>query len=132
MDLLENALFEKGLMTGVGTNIALGLGILLLGPAVASLAGSILRPVAKTVIKGGIIAYDQARSLVAETQGTAKALVSESKVELSREQPASFREAEASPAEMAAQPGRAAVYEQGSTFEEHEPERTKPWIVRGY
>ena len=134
MDILKNVLFEKSIVTGLGMNIALGLGLLILGPAAAAIAGNILRPVAKSVIKGGIVAYNQGRSFLAEARETGKDVVSESKVEFSKEkeQPAAAHGKGEGPADRATEYGKTAVSEEGSTALESQPERTKPWIVRGY
>jgi hypothetical protein len=68
------------------TNIAIGAGIAFLAPAVIGIIGGILRPVAKTAIKGGMLAYD---ATVGAIQGTTEAigdLAAEAKAEVSEEE----------------------------------------------
>jgi hypothetical protein len=69
MVLLED-LFQGTLMTG----LAIGLGALLLAPVV----GQVLRPAAKAVIKGGMVAYQG----LAELGEVAGDLVAEARAEL--------------------------------------------------
>jgi hypothetical protein len=69
MALLED-LFRGNVLTGV----AVGLGVFLLGPTV-------LRPAAKAVIKGGMLAYQG----LAELGETASDLVAEARAELEQQ-----------------------------------------------
>jgi hypothetical protein len=72
MALLED-LFKGNVLTGV----AIGLGTFLLLPA----AGQVLRPAAKAVIKGGMVAYQG----LAELGETASGLVAEARAELEQQ-----------------------------------------------
>jgi hypothetical protein len=85
MALLEN-LFKGNLLTAV----AVGLGAVLLGPA----AGQVLRPAAKAVIKGGMLAY---RGL-AELGEMASDLVAEAGAELEQDRVPEAATPPASPA----------------------------------
>ena len=72
MALLED-LFRGNVLTGV----AVGLGAFLLGPTV----GHVLRPAAKAVIKGGMLAYQG----LAELGETAGDLVAEARAEFEQQ-----------------------------------------------
>jgi hypothetical protein len=67
------------------TTIAIGAGVVLLAPAAIGIVGSILRPVTKAAIKGGMIAYNTARGAIAETAETLGDLTAEARAELSQE-----------------------------------------------
>jgi hypothetical protein len=65
MALLDDVLKGGNLMTG----LAIGVGALIVWP----LIGPALRPIAKTAIKGGLIAYREAERLYTDaTQGVAE------------------------------------------------------------
>ncbi len=81
MAILEDVLAEGLSPPG----IAIGVGALLLAPVAFSVAGNVLKPLAKMAIKGGLIAYDQGRGYIAEFRETMSDLVEESKSELSQE-----------------------------------------------
>lgn len=67
------------------TNLAVGAGIVLIAPVVLPIAASVLKPLAKAVIKGGIIAYEGVRVSIAETKETLEDLAAEAKAEISQE-----------------------------------------------
>jgi Protein of unknown function (DUF5132) len=83
--LLED-LFKGNLLTGV----AVGLGAILLAPA----AGQVLRPAAKVVIKGGMLAYQA----LAELGEVASDLVAEAGAELAHDRITEAGTPRASPA----------------------------------
>ena len=132
MDIFNNILFKEGALTGLGTNVALGLGFIILGPAIASIGGRILRPVAKAVIKGGILVYDQVRSFATDTQKSTEHFASESRAELAGERPVSFSGETPATADVAARHEETYASEKEEIHPERESEYTKPWIVRGY
>jgi hypothetical protein len=68
--------------------LAVGAGVVLLAPVVVPIIGSILKPLAKAVIKGGILAYEGTKLTIAETKETLEDLAAEAKSEIS-EKPAS-------------------------------------------
>ena len=74
MALIEN-MFKGNLATG----LAIGVGAVLLGPTVLQTIGSVLRPTAKAVIKGGMVFY---RETLGEIGEMASDLVAEAKAEL--------------------------------------------------
>jgi len=73
-----------------GTAMAVGAGVVLLAPVIIPAVASVLRPVAKAVIKGGILAYENARIAVAETKETIEDIAAEARSEIAagHEQPA--------------------------------------------
>ena len=81
-------LFGGGLKTG--SAIAIGAGVVLLAPVIIPAVASVLRPVAKAVIKGGILAYENACIAVAETKETIEDIAAEARSEIAadHEQPA--------------------------------------------
>jgi hypothetical protein len=64
-------------------NLLIGAGALVLAPIVvpAVLAG--MRPVAKTLVKGGVIVYDKTREMVAEVGEQVSDLMAEARAEVS-------------------------------------------------
>lgn len=65
----------------VGT-LAAGAGIVLLTPVVVPLVTSILRPIAKNVIKGSLLVYDKTKTAVVETKESIEDVAAEAKAEL--------------------------------------------------
>ena len=63
-----------------GTSVAIGAGVVLLAPVVIPILGSIMKPLAKTAIKGGILAYEGMKV-------TLKDLAAEAKAEISQDRP---------------------------------------------
>lgn len=73
MGMLDNgAIFKYG---------GIGLGIVLLAPAIAKVAGEVAKPLLKTMIKGGILVYDQSRTMVTETMEGLGDITAEAKSE---------------------------------------------------
>ena len=77
MSLLENAFKGGNLVTG----LAVGIGALIAIP----MATSLLRPLAKTAIKGGMIAYDTAAHLVTEASRATSETINEAQSEMRRQ-----------------------------------------------
>lgn len=73
-------LFNGGMSVG---GLAVGAGAVLLAPVVIPVIGSILKPVAKAIIKGGLLAYEGAKVSIAETRESLEDLTAEAKSELS-------------------------------------------------
>ena len=72
---------------GNGFNIgslALGAGVVLLAPVAIPVLGSVLKPVAKALIKGGIMAYEGAKVSIAETRETLEDIAAEAKAEIAQ------------------------------------------------
>ncbi|APO68851.1 hypothetical protein IE4872_CH03251 [Rhizobium gallicum] len=74
MAILEDALKGGNVVTG----LAIGVGAIVLAP----LAAPLLRPITRTVLKAGLVAYDQTRVAVAEMNERATDLVAEARAEM--------------------------------------------------
>lgn len=61
--------------------LAIGAGAVLLAPVVIPAIGSALKPLLKTTIKGGILAYEGAKVAVAETREAIEDITAEAKAE---------------------------------------------------
>jgi hypothetical protein len=73
------ALLEDMLKGNAVTGVAVGLAAIVLGPTVFPAIGRVLRPAAKSVIKGGIVAY---RAMITEAGEFASDLIEEARSEL--------------------------------------------------
>ena len=72
--------------TGVSMgSLAVGAGVVLLAPVVIPVIGAVVKPLAKAVIKGGIMAYEGAKVSIAETKETIEDLAAEAKAEVTEE-----------------------------------------------
>lgn len=67
------------------SSLAVGAGVVLLAPVVIPVVGAVLKPLAKAVIKGGIMAYEGAKVSVAETKETIEDLAAEAKAEIAQD-----------------------------------------------
>jgi hypothetical protein len=72
-----------GTSISVGS-LAVGAGVVLLVPVIMPVVGAVLKPVAKAVIKGGVMAYEGAKVAVAETKETIEDIAAEAKSELNQ------------------------------------------------
>jgi hypothetical protein len=63
-------------------SVAMGAGVVLLAPVVIPVVGAILKPVAKALIKGGIMAYEGAKVSIAETKETIEDIAAEAKADI--------------------------------------------------
>jgi hypothetical protein len=63
-------------------SVAMGAGVVLLAPVVIPVVGAILKPVAKALIKGGILAYEGAKVSIAETKETIEDIAAEAKADI--------------------------------------------------
>ncbi len=66
--------------------IAAGLGAVVLAPVLIPAVAKASKPLAKALIKGGIIAYKKSKSAIAETGEVLEDLVAEVKAELAEEE----------------------------------------------
>ncbi len=78
------ALFDNG--AKLGTGLAVGVGALILAPAVIPAVAAILKPIVKATIKSGLILIDKTREIAAETMEVIEDLTAEARSELSQEQ----------------------------------------------
>jgi hypothetical protein len=72
-----------------GSAMAIGAGVVLLAPIVIPVVASVMKPLAKAVIKGGMLAYENAKIAIAETSETIEDIAAEARSEIdsSRRQP---------------------------------------------
>jgi Protein of unknown function (DUF5132) len=73
------ALIEDMFKGNLAMGLAVGIGAIVLGPTVVQAVGSVLRPAAKAVIKGGLVFYRETLSEVGEM---ASDLLAEARAEL--------------------------------------------------
>lgn len=78
------ALIEDMFKTNAITGVAIGAAALVLGPTLFPAVGRVLRPAAKTVIKGGLVLYRETVSAIADLTTD---LVEEAKRELEQDGP---------------------------------------------
>lgn len=76
------ALFKDLLEGNVGTGLAAGIGIAILGPLLAPAIADAVRPIAKTMIKAGLPAFDAVRESLARLNEAADDLVAETRAEM--------------------------------------------------
>jgi hypothetical protein len=77
-------LFKGNIVTG----LAVGVGIAILAPLVTPILASVGKPLAKSVIKTGMLLYEKSRETAAELGEVFEDLVAEAKVELEGAGPA--------------------------------------------
>jgi hypothetical protein len=65
--------------------IALGAAALLLGPTIIAMAGGVVRALAKSGIKGSMLAFEKGKELAAETKETLEDLTAEAKAEVKQQ-----------------------------------------------
>lgn len=71
-------LFKSNVVTG----LAVGVGVAILAPVIVPIISSVGKPLAKSVIKSGILLYEKSRETVAELGEVFEDLVAEAKAEL--------------------------------------------------
>lgn len=71
----------RGLVTGYGPSVAIGVGVALMAPVLFTVVGSVVRPVAKGVIKGGLMLADTTKEFAAEASEQLSDLVAEARSE---------------------------------------------------
>jgi hypothetical protein len=64
------------------SNVLVGTAVILVTPIVAPAALALLRPLAKTIIKGGVVAYDKTSEMMAEASEQLSDLVAEVRADL--------------------------------------------------
>lgn len=71
-------LFKGNIVTG----LAVGVGVAILAPVIMPVLASVGRPLAKSIIKSGMVLYEKGRETAAELGEVLEDLVAEAKVEL--------------------------------------------------
>jgi hypothetical protein len=66
------------------TGLAIGVGGAIVAPLLVPALGGLLRPAAKAVIKGGIVAYDWGRQAVAQVGEATSDMVAEARADTQR------------------------------------------------
>ncbi len=79
----------------LGTVLAVGVGAAVLAPLVSPVVGKVTRPILKSAIKGGLLAYEKAKVMGAEAMETVEDLAAEARAELAQEQRAAENAAKA-------------------------------------
>ena len=72
-------------------NLALGAAVVILAPAAIALMGSLVRPLAKAAIKGGLLVYEKGREVATETTETFEDLATEAKSEIAQDRNSKVR-----------------------------------------
>jgi hypothetical protein len=80
MALLEG--ISESLGGSLVSNLLIGAAVIVLAPVVVPAVLTGMRPVAKTLVKGGVMAYDKTREMVAEVGEQMSDLVAEARAEL--------------------------------------------------
>ena len=63
-------------------NLAIGAAVVIFAPVAIGLVSSLIRPLAKAAIKGGLLVYDKGKGIAADTSVAMDDLVSEAKAEV--------------------------------------------------
>jgi hypothetical protein len=77
------ASLEDMMKGNIGTSLAVGVGVAVIGPMLMPLLGGIIRPAAKAVLKAGMVAYDAGREGVGKLNEMSGNIVAEARSELS-------------------------------------------------
>ncbi len=76
-------LFDNGFK--IGTGVAVGLGVLVLAPAIIPAVAAVVRPLAKASIKSGMILLEKTREMIAEAKESVEDMAAEAQAELAQE-----------------------------------------------
>lgn len=76
-DLFENA-GAPGVIAGIGA--------VLLAPVIIPVVAGVGKPVAKSLIKGGLVAYERSKGVIAELGETWEDIIAEARAELAEDQ----------------------------------------------
>jgi hypothetical protein len=77
------ALLDNGLK--LGTGLAIGVGVLILAPAVAPAVAAVVKPLAKAAIKSTILLFERTSELIAEAKESVEDLAAEAHAEMLQE-----------------------------------------------
>ena len=76
------AFLEDMFKGNLGTTLAVGVGVAVVGPLLTPIIGGVLRPAAKAVIKVGLLAYEAGREGAAQLNEMSGDIVAEARSEL--------------------------------------------------
>jgi hypothetical protein len=93
--MMEETMAVLDIDKRLGTVLAVGVGAAVLAPLVSPAVARVTRPVLKSAIKGGLLAYEKAKVLGAEALETIEDLAAEAKAELAQQQRAAEDAAQA-------------------------------------
>jgi hypothetical protein len=79
--------------------VLVGIGAVLLAPLVIPVVAGIGKPIAKTIIKGGMVAYEKSKGAFAELGETWEDMIAEARAELAEDQHTQIIEVAATPGE---------------------------------
>ena len=85
------AFFEDVFKGNIGTSLAVGVGVAVVGPILTPILGGILRPAAKFVIKAGMVALDAGREGAGRLNEMSGDIVAEARSELNESRSESGR-----------------------------------------
>jgi hypothetical protein len=96
----EMSALEIIFVGNIGTGLAVGVGVALVGPVLTPLVGGVVRPVAKAALKAGMLAYDAGRQGFGRLNEMSGDIMAEARSELSqtKEEPARARSGPSAPA----------------------------------
>lgn len=76
------AFFEEMFKGNIGSGLAVGLGVAVAGPLLVPVISEVMRPLAKTVIKAGLLAVDAGLEGLARLNEATGDMVAEARAEL--------------------------------------------------
>ena len=76
------AFFEDVFKGNIGPGLAVGLGVAVVAPLLAPAIGGVVRPLAKTAVKAGLLAVDAGREGLARLEEAIGDMVAEARAEL--------------------------------------------------
>jgi hypothetical protein len=76
------AFFEDMFKGNIGSGLVVGLGVAVVAPLLAPVIGGLVRPLAKTVIKAGLLAVDAGQEGLARLNEATGDMVAEARAEL--------------------------------------------------
>ena len=81
------ALLDNGFKGNILTGIAFGIGAAVIAPIIIPILSAAVKPMAKVVIKEGILLYEKGKEMVEETRETIEDLVAEARSEVEAAHP---------------------------------------------
>jgi hypothetical protein len=78
-------LLDNGLKGNIVTGLAIGIGAMVFAPAVVPVISAVAKPLAKALIKTGILAYEKGREAFAEVSELVEDITAEARTELAEQ-----------------------------------------------
>ena len=76
------AFFDEAFKGNIGSGLAVGIGVAVVAPLLAPVIGGVVRPLAKTAIRAGLLAVDAGREGLARLEEAAGDMAAEARAEL--------------------------------------------------